>query len=129
LTPEDIDEHVDEPQDAYEHVMEYCFLWLTRQSILLLAWVRQKQIDKVGRYFMQAIIDSASKRGAAKKLSVDLNFNKLLAVLCVAASAATSIAVIAWSAQTFFRENQGARIALDTWYSQISVCFRVKTPL
>lgn len=78
---------------------------------------------------MQAIIDSASKRGAAKKLSVDLNFNKLLAVLCMAASAATSIAVIAWSAQTFFRENQGARIALDTWYSQISVCFRVKTPL
>lgn len=78
---------------------------------------------------MQTTIDNASKRGAAKKLSVDLNFNKLVAVLCMSASAATSIAVIAWSAQIFFREHQDAHIALDTWYSQISACFRVKTPL
>lgn len=44
----------------------------------------------------------AARTLTAKTRSVGLNFNKLMAVLCIAASAAISVAVIVWIAQTFF---------------------------
>lgn len=51
---------------------------------------------------MQTTIDSASRLGTAKMPSIDVNFNKLVAVLCMAASAATSVVVIVWSVRACF---------------------------
>ena len=52
---------------------------------------------------MQKIIDNANRFvDAAKQLSIDFNFDKLVAVLCMAVSAAISIAVIRWGIGFFF---------------------------
>lgn len=58
-------------------------------------------MDNFGKYFVQKTGSYPSKHGVAIKKPVDFNFNKLVAVLCITASAATSVVVIAWSVQTY----------------------------
>ncbi|WP_158592362.1 hypothetical protein [Noviherbaspirillum sedimenti] len=52
---------------------------------------------------MQERVKSLTEAGAIKKpVQKSFNYNKLQAVLCIAASALLSIVVIAWAARVLF---------------------------
>jgi hypothetical protein len=61
-----------------------------------------RKTDKLGGHFMQKAVDNPSKRDGAITQTVDFNFNKPVAALCITASAATSVVVIVWIVQSFF---------------------------
>jgi hypothetical protein len=50
---------------------------------------------------MQITIASTRRVGTATTPPIDFNFSKLVAVLCMAASAATSIVIIVWGVRGF----------------------------